>query len=100
VPEVGGLFHQHSPNKVRPYLKQRKKSDAKAMQLAAHSLTFRRACIGFMHLSALATELEIMGCSGTLESAREGAEKLREEFHLAVKPGSRDSWLRPAAEAP
>jgi len=49
-----------------------------------------------LHLSALSKELEIMGHSGTLDRTREGAEKLRE---LAVKAASRDSWLRPAAEA-
>jgi len=35
-----------------------------------------------MHLSALAKEPEMMGRSGTLERAREGAEKLHQEFEL------------------
>ncbi|OQB24647.1 MAG: hypothetical protein BWY13_00776 [Euryarchaeota archaeon ADurb.Bin190] len=38
----------------------------------------------------------MMGRSGTLDRARKGAETLRE---LAVKAASRDSCLRPAAQA-
>ena len=61
------------------------KSDAKALQLAAHSLKSSSAYVGDMHLSALAQELEMTGRSGTLEGAREGEEKRREGFHLALK---------------
>ncbi|MGV8126889.1 MAG: Hpt domain-containing protein [Methanothrix sp.] len=76
------------------------RSDAKALQLAAHSLKSSSALIGAMHLSALAKELEMMGRSGILDRTKESAEKLRVEFHLAVKAGSRNSWLRLAARSP
>jgi hypothetical protein len=38
-----------------------------------------------MHLSALAKELEMTGRSGILEGAKGAAQKLQEEFGLAVK---------------
>jgi hypothetical protein len=50
-----------------------------------------------MRLFALSRELEMMALSGALDRTKEGAEKLR---NLAAKVGSRDSYLRPAAEAP
>jgi len=51
------------------------KSDAKALQLAAHSLKSSSAYVGDMHLSALAKELEMTGRSGTLEGALERARR-------------------------
>lgn len=97
--EVDGLFLQRSPDKVRAIRKAAEKGDARALQMAAHSFKSSSACIGAMRLSALAKKLEMTGRSGTLERSRAGAEELREEFHLAVKAASRDSQLRPAAEA-
>jgi HPt (histidine-containing phosphotransfer) domain-containing protein len=85
VAEVGGLFIKHSPEKVKAILEAAEREDAKGLQLAAHSLKSSSAYIGAMRLSALAKELEMMGRSGTLEGAKEGAEKLRAEFDLAVK---------------
>jgi len=41
----------------------------------------------------------MMGRSGILKGAGEGAEKLREEFHLGGQGLEERSWLRPAAEA-
>jgi HPt (histidine-containing phosphotransfer) domain-containing protein len=85
VEEVGGLFIKHSPEKVKAILEAAGKDDAKGLQIAAHSLKSSSAYIGAMRLSALAKELEMMGRSGSLEGAREGADKLQEEFDLAVK---------------
>ncbi len=85
VAEVGGLFLQHSPDKVKAILEAAEKRDAKALQLAAHSLKSSSAYIGAMRLSGLAKELEMMGRSGALEGAREEAERLQEEFDLAVR---------------
>lgn len=85
VEEVGGLFIKHSPEKVKAILEAAEKDDAKGLQIAAHSLKSSSAYIGAMRLSALAKELEMMGRSGSLEGAREGAHKLQEEFDLAVK---------------
>ena len=85
VAEVGGLFMKHSPDKVKAILEAAEKSDAKGLQMAAHSLKSSSAYVGAMRLSALARELEMMGRSGTLEGARESAETLQEEFNRAVK---------------
>jgi HPt (histidine-containing phosphotransfer) domain-containing protein len=85
VAEVGGLFMKHSPDKVKAILEAALKDDAKGLQLAAHSLKSSSAYIGAMRLSALAKELEMMARSGSLEGAREKAEKLRAEFDLAMK---------------
>jgi len=85
VAEVGGLFIKHSPDKVKAILEATEKSDARALQLAAHSLKSSSAYIGAMRLSALAKELEMMGRSGAMEGAREGAERLHEEFDLAFQ---------------
>ena len=82
LPEVSGFFLHHSPDKVRAIQEAAEKSDAGAIQLAAHSLKSGSTCIGPMHSSALANEPEMMGRSGTLERAREGAEKLHQEFEL------------------
>ena len=65
VAEVGGLFLHHSPDKVRAIQEAAEKSDAGAIQLAAHSLKSSSAYIGATHLSALAKELEMMGRSST-----------------------------------
>ena len=88
---MGGLFLQHSPDKAEPSKSGRKKSNAKALQLAAHSLKSSSACIGAMHLSTLAKELEMTGRSGTMERAGESGE----QFHLAVKAGREN--LAPAS---
>ena len=90
VAEVGGLFLKHSPDKVKAILEALETGDAKALQMAAHSLKSSSAYIGAMRLSALARDLEMMGRSGALEEARDvGArdvgERLQEEFDLATK---------------
>jgi HPt (histidine-containing phosphotransfer) domain-containing protein len=85
VAEVGGLFMKHSPDKVKAILEAAEKDDAKGLQIAAHSLKSSSAYIGAMRLSALAKELEMMGRSGSLEGARDKAEKLRDEFDLAMR---------------
>ena len=85
VAEVGGLFMKHSPDKVKAILEAAEKSDAKGLQMAAHSLKSSSAYVGAMRLSALARELEMMGRSAALEGARESADTLQEEFDRAVK---------------
>jgi HPt (histidine-containing phosphotransfer) domain-containing protein len=85
VAEVGGLFLKHSPDKVNAVFQALENDDAKALQLAAHSLKSSSAYIGAMRLSSLAKDLEMMGRSGALEGARDAAERLQEEFDLATK---------------
>lgn len=85
VAEVGGLFLKHSPDKVKAILVAAEKQDAKALQLAAHSLKSSSAYIGAMRLSSLAKDLEMKGRSGCLDGAKEGAQKLQEEFDLAMR---------------
>lgn len=85
VAEVGGLFIEHSPEKVEAIIRSVEKGDAKGLQLAAHSLKSSSAYIGAMRLSALAKELEMMGRSSSLTGAEEKAQALRDEFALAMK---------------
>ncbi len=85
VSEVGGLFLKHSPDKVKAILEALETGDAKALQMAAHSLKSSSAYIGAMRLSAMAKDLEMMGRSGALERARDVADRLQDEFDLAEK---------------
>jgi HPt (histidine-containing phosphotransfer) domain-containing protein len=85
VAEVGGLFIKHSPEKVDAIMQSVEKEDAKGLQLAAHSLKSSSAYIGAMRLSAMAKEMEMMGRSNSLAGAKEMAQKLKQEFTLAVK---------------
>jgi len=99
VAEVGGLFLKHSLDRVQgPPGGGGKKRCQGPPARSAQPQVQQSLLRGHAPLR-LAIELEMMGRSGTLERAREGAEKLRVELHLAVKAASRESWLRPAAEA-
>ena len=69
VAEVGGLFLEHSPQKIAAILQAVENGDAKGLQTAAHSLKSSSAYVGAMRLSELSRELEMMGRSGTLEGA-------------------------------
>jgi HPt (histidine-containing phosphotransfer) domain-containing protein len=84
IAEVGGLFIEHSPEKVNAIMQSVERGDAKGLLVAAHSLKSSSAYIGAMRLSALAKELELMGRSNSLEGAKEKAQKLKEEFDQAV----------------
>lgn len=87
VPDMGGLSPALA-GQDQGHPEGGGKSDARSLQLRL-TASSPAAPIGAMLLSALAKELEMMGRSGALEEAREGAEKLRVEFHLAVKAGNR-----------
>jgi HPt (histidine-containing phosphotransfer) domain-containing protein len=80
VAEVGGLFIQHSPEKVEAIMKSAEAGDAKGLQTAAHSLKSSSTYIGAMRLSAMAKELELMGRTSVLEGAEEKAQRLNDEF--------------------
>ncbi len=80
VAEVGGLFIQHSPEKVNAIMESAEKGDTKGLQMAAHSLKSSSAYIGAMRLSAMAKELELMARSDALEGAPEKAKRLNAEF--------------------
>jgi HPt (histidine-containing phosphotransfer) domain-containing protein len=82
--EVGGLFLKHAPEKISAIDKAVADRDAKALQVAAHSLKSSSAYVGAMKLSAMSKELEMMGRSGVLEGATERAESLKTEY-LRVK---------------
>ncbi|HNX39629.1 MAG TPA: Hpt domain-containing protein [Methanothrix sp.] len=80
VAEVGGLFIQHSPEKVEAIMKSAEKGDAKGLLTAAHSLKSSSAYVGAMRLSAMAKELELMGRANALDGAAEKAQRLNAEF--------------------
>lgn len=80
VAEVGGLFLEHSPQKIAAILKAVENGDAKGLQTAAHSLKSSSAYVGAMRLSELSRELEIMGRSQVMDGAEEKAERLNREY--------------------
>ncbi len=80
VEEVGGLFLKHSPEKIAAIKKAVAEGNAKALQVAAHSLKSSSAYVGAMNLSALSKSLEDLGRSGNLEGAREKADLAEAEY--------------------
>ena len=80
IAEVGGLFLEHSPQKIAAILQAVENGDAKGLQTAAHSLKSSSAYVGAMRLSELSRELEIMGRSQVMDGAEEKAEKLNREY--------------------
>lgn len=80
IAEVGGLFLEHSPQKIAAILKAVENGDAKGLQTAAHSLKSSSAYVGAMRLSELSRELEMMGRSQVMDGAEEKAEKLNREY--------------------
>ena len=80
VAEVGGLFLEHSPQKIAAILKAVENGDAKGLQTAAHSLKSSSAYVGAMRLSELSRELEMMGRSQVMDGAEEKAERLNREY--------------------
>ena len=83
IAEVGGLFLEHSPQKIAAILKAVENGDAKGLQTAAHSLKSSSAYVGAMRLSELSRELEMMGRSQVLDEAEKKAEILKKE-HMRV----------------
>ena len=80
VAEVGGLFLEHSQQKIAAILKAVENGDAKGLQTAAHSLKSSSAYVGAMRLSELSRELEMMGRSQVMDGAEEKAERLNREY--------------------
>ena len=80
VAEVGGLFLEHSPQKIAAILKAVENGDAKGLQTAAHSLKSSSAYVGAMRLSELSRELEMMGRSQVMDGAEVKAERLNREY--------------------
>ncbi len=66
VTEVGDLFINHAPQKIAAITKAASEGNAKALEVAAHSLKSSSSYIGAMKLSAISNELEFMGRSGVL----------------------------------
>ena len=83
IVEVGGLFIEHSPEKIKAILQAVQSGDAKGLQVAAHSLKSSSAYVGAMHLSAMSKELEMMGRANVMDGAKEKAERLKAE-HMRV----------------
>jgi HPt (histidine-containing phosphotransfer) domain-containing protein len=94
VTEIGGLFLEHAPKKLSAICDAAERKDAKALQMAAHSLKSSSAYVGAMKLSALCKELEDMGRSGSTQGAAEKARDLTAEFLLA-KAALREAMQRP-----
>ena len=80
IAEVGGLFVEHSPEKIRAILQAVEDKDAKGLQVAAHSLKSSSAYVGAMRLSEMSKELEMMGRSNIMDGAKEKAERLSAEY--------------------
>jgi HPt (histidine-containing phosphotransfer) domain-containing protein len=80
IAEVGGLFVEHSPEKIKAILQAVEDEDAKGLQIAAHSLKSSSAYVGAMRLSEMSKELEMMGRSKAMDGAKEKAESLRAEY--------------------
>jgi len=80
IAEVGGLFVEHSPEKVKAILQAVEDKDAKGLQVAAHSLKSSSAYVGAMRLSDMSKELEMMGRSNVMDGAKEKAERLSAEY--------------------
>jgi len=83
IAEVGGLFIEHSPEKIKAILQAVENSDAKGLQVAAHSLKSSSAYVGAIQLSAMSKELEMMGRASVMDGAKEKAERLKAE-HMRV----------------
>jgi HPt (histidine-containing phosphotransfer) domain-containing protein len=80
VAEVGDLFLKHAPNKIAAIEKAASEGNAKALEVAAHSLKSSSSYIGALKLSAFSKELEFMGRSGALEGSVEKAAMVETEF--------------------
>jgi HPt (histidine-containing phosphotransfer) domain-containing protein len=80
IAEVGGLFVEHSPEKIRAILQAVEDKDAKGLQVAAHSLKSSSAYVGAMRLSDMSKELEMMGRANVMDGAKEKAERLSAEY--------------------
>lgn len=80
VAEVGGLFIEHAPHKIASIKKAASEGNAKALEVAAHSLKSSSSYIGALKLSAFSKELEFMGRNGSLEGSVEKAAKVEAEF--------------------
>ena len=84
VAEVGGLFLEHSPQKVTAILQAVESRDANGLKTAAHSLKSSSAYVGAMRLSEMSRELEMMGRSQALDGADEKAERLKREYKRVI----------------
>jgi two-component system, sensor histidine kinase and response regulator len=83
VLEIGGLFLKYSPDKISAIETAVKTNDAKALQVAAHSLKSSSAYIGALRLSNMSRDLEEMGRSGRLDGAASKVKDLKVEYQLA-----------------
>lgn len=80
VAEIGDLFIKHAPQKIASIKKAASEGNAKALEVAAHSLKSSSSYIGALKLSAFSKELEFMGRSGSLEGSVEKAAGIEAEF--------------------
>jgi len=80
IAEVGGLFVEHSPERIKAILQAVVDKDAKGLQMAAHSLKSSSAYVGAMRLSDMSKELEMMGRANVMDGAKEKAERLKAEY--------------------
>ena len=80
IAEVGGLFVEHSPEKIKAILQAVEDGDAKGLQMAAHSLKSSSAYVGAMRLSEMSKELEMMGRAKVMDGAKGKAERLKAEY--------------------
>jgi HPt (histidine-containing phosphotransfer) domain-containing protein len=80
VVEVGNLFINHAPQKIAAIKKAASEGNAKALEVAAHSLKSSSSYIGAMKLSAISKELEFMGRNSVLTEVSKKAAQIEAEF--------------------
>lgn len=78
--ELGGLFMEKAPLRIKAIKDALVKGDPEALYKEAHNLKSSSANLGAMRLSGICKELEALGRAGTLDRAMELAEKADAEF--------------------
>lgn len=97
VAEIGDLFIKHAPQKIASIKKAASEGNAKALEVAAHSLKSSSSYIGALKLSAFSKELEFMGRNGSLEGSVEKAATIEAEFKRVKAALEAEIGNKPAA---
>lgn len=98
VAEIGDLFIKHAPQKIASIKKAASEGNAKALEVAAHSLKSSSSYIGALKLSTFSKELEFMGRNGSLEGSVEKAAKVEAEFKRVKAAIEAEIGNKPATE--
>jgi signal transduction histidine kinase/CheY-like chemotaxis protein/HPt (histidine-containing phosphotransfer) domain-containing protein len=82
--KIVGLYLDSAPELIRQMNAAAGRSDAPAMQMAAHSLKSSSANVGALQLSALCNELETMGRANNINGAAQKVQALEAEFERVI----------------